>query len=92
MITCFYYLPGKNSLKKKERERETDRRFDASPEFKALSSAFVAVFVPLKPLASGLGSEQGNQWGGLRPADLGLEEGPLGAESSEPEAGCGPVR
>ena len=52
----------------------------------------MAVFVPPKPLASGLGSKQGNQWEGLRSADLGLEEGLLGAESSEPEAGCGPVR
>lgn len=69
-----------------------DRRFDASPEFKDLSSTSVAVFVPLKSLASGLGSEQGNQWGGLRPADIGLEEGLLGEESSEPEAGCSPVR
>lgn len=91
MITYFYYLPGKNSLKKK-RERETDRRSDASPEFKDLSSAFVAVSVPLKFLASELGSEHGNQWGGLRPADIDLEEGSLGEESLEPEAGCGPGR
>lgn len=57
-----------------------DKRFDASLNFKALSSA-LAIFVPPEISASGLGSEQGNQCGGLRPADLGLEEGPLGAES-----------
>ena len=52
----------------------------------------MAVSVPLKFLASELGSEQGNQWGGLRPADIDLEEGSLGEESLEPEAGCGPGR
>ena len=50
------------------------------------------MFVPLKSLASGLGSERGNQLGGLRLADFGLEEGLLRAESSEPEGGCSPAR
>lgn len=66
MIIYFYYLPGKNSFQK-EREEE---RADVSSKCYSLSSVFVVMSVHLKFLASGLGSEPGDQLRGLKFAGL----------------------